>query len=129
MTTPYTDWLASLGTSRADMPMQTRGLELNHVIKYPGDVTDATLIGSVKVAPDSPASLANFIIAAPTFDGTNTSWVVSLSESQTASLPADGNGDGLTYLLFDFLLTLSGGSAQRLFGGLLPVSGFITESS
>lgn len=127
--TPFDTWLQTLGSLRADMPMTVRGLAVSHTVTYPGDVTSATLTGSVKASYDSTSELAVFTIGAPSFDaGTGlTSWTVSLSGSQTGALPADSDGDGRVDLVFDFLLTLSGGSPDRVFGGLFPVSGFVTE--
>lgn len=127
MSNPYATWLATLGTLRADMPMTVRGLPISHTVTYPGNVTTATLAGSVKASPDATSELATFTVGTPSFAGGVTTWAISLTGTQTGGLPADTDGDGETILIYDFLLTLSGGSPQRLFGGLFPVSGFVTE--
>jgi hypothetical protein len=127
----YQTWLGTLGTRRADMPAaeQVRGLPISHTITFPGNVTTATLEGAVKASPDATAELATFTIGTPSFDaGTGlTSWVVSLSDAQTLALPADTEGDGIETFIYDFVLTLSGGSPERIMGGLFPLSGFVTE--
>lgn len=130
MSVPYAEWLASLGTRRADMPVVVRKLPLSHTVTYPGNVTTATLTGTVKASPDSTTELATFTVGSPSYSsGTNlTTWAISLSGTDTTfSSATDSDGDGVTYLIFDFLLTLSGGSPERLFGGLFPISGFVTE--
>lgn len=129
MATQYDTWLKTLGTLRADMPMTVRGQAISHTVTFPGNVTTATLSGSVKAAPDSATELAVFSVSSPSFDsGTNlTTWTVSLTGSTTLALPADTDGDGRTDLIYDFLLALSGGTPKRIFGGLFPISGFVTE--
>ena len=127
MATQYDTWLQTLGTLRADMPMTVRGLAISHTVTYPGNVTTATLEGAVKASPDSATELATFTIGTPSFASGVTTWTISLNGTQTGALPADSDGDGREDFIYDFLLTLSGGSPQRLFGGLFPVSGFVTE--
>ena len=119
MTTQYNTWLKTLGPLRADMPMTVRGQAISHTVTYPGDVTTATLAGSVKASPDATSELAVFTVGTPSFNsGTNlTTWAVSLTGAQTGALPVDADGDGRTDLIYDFLLTLSGGTAQRIFRG------------
>lgn len=127
----FETWLKSLGKRRADMPVADRGLPVSHTITYTGDVTTATLEGSVKASPDSPSELAVFSVSAPSFDaGANlTTWAFSLTGAQTLALPVDDDGDGLVTLIYDFVFTPNGGSPRRLFGGLFPISGFVTEPS
>ena len=129
--TPYPDWLKSLGGLRADLSPAVRGLKVEHSLTYPGNVTTATLTGSVKLNPDNTAELATFTIGTPALVGGNTQWTFSLAagsgSNSTGALPVDGDGNGVEYFVYDLLLTLSGGSAQRIAGGLFPVSGFVTE--
>lgn len=127
MATQYDTWLSTLGSLRADMPMTVRGKAILHEVTYPGDVTTATLSGSVKAAPDSATELAVFTVGTPVFSGGLTAWPVSLSAAQTGGLPSDAAGDGLIVLIYDFVFNLAGDDPQRLFGGLFPVSGFVTE--
>ena len=122
MATEYQEWLASLGGLRADMPVAVRGQALSHTVTYPGDVTTATLTGSVRAAPDSDTALATFTIGTPAFADGVTTWAISLGEGDWGSIPADTDGNGTTVLPFDFLL-----NNNRLFGGLFTVSGHITE--
>jgi hypothetical protein len=127
MATQYDTWLSTLGGLRADMPMTVRGLPISHTVTYPGNVTTAALAGSVKASPDATAELATFTVGTAVFADGVTTWPISLTGTQTGPLPADTDGDGETVVIYDFLLTLSGGSPQRIFGGLFPVSGFVTE--
>lgn len=127
MATQFPEWLTSLGRLRADLPHAVRGLAVSHSLTYPGNVTTATLEGSVKVSPDAPSELAAFTIGTPAFTDGVTKWDFSLTDTQTGALPVDGNADGVGYFFYDLLLTLSGGAPQRIAGGLFPISGFITE--
>ena len=127
--TPYADWLASLGALRADLPPCVRGLAVSHTLTYPGNVTTATLAGSIKASPDAPTELAALTVSTPVFADGVTTWTFSLSGGQTLALPADTNFNGVTTLIFDLLLTLPGGTAQRIAGGLFTVSGFVTEAA
>lgn len=133
--TEFAAWLATLGALRADLPASecVRKLAVEHTFTYPGDVTSATLSGAVKASPDAEAELATFTIGTPSYDaGTGrTSWTFGLSggtgANSTGSLPASGATDGVATFVYDLLLTLSGGTAQRVAAGLFPVSGFVTE--
>lgn len=127
MQTQFDTWLKTLGALRADLPPAVRGLAVTHTLSYPGNVATATLAGSVKSAPDSTSELAAFTIGTPVFADGVTTWVISLSGTQTGALPADGDADGVALFVYDLLLSLSGGTAQRIAGGLFPVSGFVTE--
>jgi len=131
--TQYSEWLASLGNLRADLPACTRRLPVEHTLTYQGDVRTATLIGSIKAAPDSETELAVFSVSAPNYNAGAgvTIWNFSLAggtgPNSTGALPADTDGDGVTTLIYDLILTLPGGYPQRIAGGLFPVSGFVTE--
>ena len=128
----FPDWLASLGAQRRDLPRIDRGLPYTHSIRYPGNVTTWGLSGSIKSTPDTPTELAVFSISTPAFDaGTNlTTWVASLTASQTLGLPADNDANGVEPQLYDFIISQpAGANPRRLMGGLIEVSGFITELS
>lgn len=131
MSTPFPEWLASLGGLRGDLPPAVRGLRMEHTLTYPGNVTTATLQGAVKASPDATSELAVFTIGTPSHSAGVTTWTFSLAagsgSNSTGGLPADSNGDGVETFIYDLLLTLSGGSAQRIAAGLLPISGFVTE--
>ena len=124
MNVQHPEWLKTLGRRRADLPVseQVRGQAISHLVRYPGDLTSATLTGTVKSAPDATAALATFTVGTPVFEDGETRWVVSLTGAQTGALPADSDADGVEYFVYDFLL-----NNARLFGGLFPLSGFVTE--
>lgn len=134
MSDQWTAWKATLAAQQKgplDLTPATRGQHYEITITYPGDVTTATLAGSVRSSPDSGTALAAFTIGAPAFASGVTTWTVYLvagtGAGSTGILPADTDGDGVEYFPYDFLITFAGESAERLFGGLLPVSGHITE--
>lgn len=125
MNTPFTEWLnllAQAGKGPVTLPVAVRGQAYSQPISVPGDYTGGTLIGSVRAAPDSDTALAVFTIGTPAFSDGRTLWTVTLSTAQTGALPVDGDGDGVERFPYDFLL-----NGERLFGGLLPLSGHITE--
>jgi hypothetical protein len=65
-------------------------------------------------------------VGAPAFADGRTTWALSLTAIQTAALPLEGDGSGVAEFPIDAVLTLSGGNAERLFGGIVPVSGYVT---
>lgn len=134
MTTQWNIWKNTLSAQQKgphDLTPATRGQFYQVPIIAAGDLTAATLTGSVRSSPDSTSTLAVFSVAAPTFADGKTTWVASLAEgsgaNSTGSLPVDGDGNGVEQFPYDFLLKFPGEKAERLFGGLLPVSGHITE--
>lgn len=134
MTTQYTAWLQSLAAANkgpVTLPTATRKLAYSHVIALTGpDYSGATITGQVRSSPDSDTILAAFTIGTLAYSDGVTTVPISLAagtgSNSTGVLPADSDLDGVEYFPFDFLMTPSGGAAERLFGGLLPVSGHIT---
>lgn len=125
MTDPFPQWTALLAQARkgpVSLPVAVRGQAYQHNISISGDWTLSTLTGSVRASPDSGSVLAAFTIGTPSLVGGLTVWPVSLSTAQTTALPVDADGDGVEYFPYDFLL-----NNQRLFGGIFPLSGHITE--
>jgi hypothetical protein len=130
--TQYAEWLATLGGLRADLPPCVRGLAVSHTLTYPGNVTTATLAGSVKASPDATSELAVFTIGTPAFADGVTTWTFGLAAGSGSNATGNSalqgsNPEGVDVWIYDLLLTLSGGSAQRIAGGLFPISGFVTE--
>lgn len=132
--THFQDWLNLLAIAKTGpytLKPAVRGQLWTFSFSVPGDLTTATLTGEVRSGPDSGTALAEFTIGTPAFNDGYTTWAISLAAgtgpNSTGSLPSDGDGNGTEYFPYDFLLKPSGGSAGRLFGGLLPLSGHITE--
>lgn len=127
----HAEWLKSLGTQRQDLPAIRRLKPVSHTVTYPGNVTTGTLTGAIKASPNTEAELVTFTIGTASYDaGTDkTSWVVSLTGTQTngTNLPISGDGSAVDYFVFDFLFQPSGGDVGLLFGGLVEVTGFVTE--
>jgi hypothetical protein len=127
MSSEWTDWLNQLALDKKGpvrFSAATRGLPWASVVQFPGNVTTATLEMEVRAAPNSPTKLLDVTVGTPAFADGLTTWVISLTGSQTNGLPTTENG--VAEFPVDAVLTLSGGIAERLFGGVLPVSGFIT---
>lgn len=123
MSTLWSEWLATLGTQRADLKPAVRGQLFGpFTITHPGDVTGDTLLGSVRAETDSTTALATFTIGTPSFSDGVTTWTYSLPADGWANVPADADGNGVEVLPYDFIL-----DGQRIFGGLFTVSGHITE--
>ena len=138
MIPPFPEWLALLAqANKGPVTLQpaVRGQAYTVTISYPGDVTTATLEGAVAASPDSPTKLAIFSVSAPEYQSLadRTVWTCTLASgagaNSTGALPADTDGNGVEYLLYDFIITLSGQNPERLFGGVLPVIGYITEAA
>jgi hypothetical protein len=128
MGSEYTAWLGTLGPLRADMPMVVRGQRIDHLVTFPGDVSAFDLYGTVKAAPNSTAELAIFDVGAPdtALNPGFTTWAISLTGAATGGLPTSDANGGLDLFIYDFLLEIDG-EPRRIFGGLFPVSGFVTE--
>jgi len=126
----FADWLAQLGRDSKGPVMfeaVTRGLAwTGTVVTYPGNVTTATLDMQIRAAPNSASVIEDVTIGAPVFADGKTTWALSMTAAETLALPGVENENGLAYFPVDVTLALSGSSAQRLFGGILPVSGYIT---
>jgi hypothetical protein len=130
MSGQFTDWLNQLALDRKG-PVRfksiTRGLPWSgDVVSYPGDVTTATLEMDIRAAPNAPSKLVDVTVGDPTLISGRTVWPLSLTAAQTAALPMEDDGSGVAEFPIDAVLTLSGSAAQRLFGGIIPVSGFVT---
>jgi hypothetical protein len=128
MGSEYAAWLGTLGPLRADMPMVVRGQRIDHLVVYPGNVSGAALYGSVKASPNATAELAIFDVGPPdiALNPGATTWAVSLTGAATGGLPTNVENGGIDQFIYDFLLEIDG-APRRIFGGLFPVSGFVTE--
>jgi len=127
MSSEWTDWLNQLALDKKGpvrFSAATRGLPWAAVVQFPGNVTTATLEMEVRASPNSPTKLLDVTVGTPAFSGGLTTWGLSLTGSQTNGLPTTESG--VAEFPVDAVLTLSGGIAERLFGGVLPVSGFVT---
>jgi hypothetical protein len=130
MSGQFTDWLNQLALDRKG-PVRFRSIArglpwAGDVVSFPGDVTTATLEVDIRAAPNAPSKLVDVTVGAPSLISGRTVWALSLTAAQTAALPLEGDGSGVAEFPIDAVLTLSGGTAKRLFGGIIPVSGFVT---
>lgn len=131
LTSPFYEWeqaLADAGKGPASIYID-RSIPFSAVWSIGANFTGATAKASLRSSPDASGStLADFTVSSPTVSGGVTTFTVSLSASATAALPADTEGDGVVPLVWDFLLTPSGGTQFRLMGGTAYVSGKVTNA-
>jgi hypothetical protein len=126
----FDDWLRWLKSAKKG-PVTlsaTRGRAFGATIILNADYTGATLAGQIRLGPDANgAPLESFTCSAPIVASGTTTFDISLSDSEVASLPAAPSGDGYTELAYDLLLTPSGDTEELLFGGTFSLGGRITE--
>lgn len=97
-----------------------------------GNFTGAALVGHIRLYPDAPGDpLVAFTVSAfGAFAAGVTPVTISLTEAQLedpTKIPAAPAGEGEVTLVYDLLLTPSGGSRERLFGGTFIVVGGSTN--
>lgn len=132
MSTPFSEWLALLAQANKGpliLPPAIRQVAYNQQLVFNGDLTSAGFAGQVKASPDSTSVLVSFVFGTSTLIGGKTYVPFGLNSgtgaNSTGALPVDGDFDGVEAFPFDILMTF-GGVTDRLVGGLLPLSGFIT---
>lgn len=104
-----------------------RGVPFKKLITVQADFTGATVRGEVRASPDAAGSpLATFTVSPLTVAAGVTTFEISLTEVAVNALPNTSDGSGVTELVFDLLVTLSGGSEQRFFGGVFNIAGQVT---
>lgn len=130
--TTFDEWLKELAIAqKGPVTLHVdRGLPFNYLFALQADYTGSSLIGSIRLAPDAPdPALVSFTVTGPTVSDGITTFGLSLTKTQTGALPADDDADGVTRLAYDLLFTPSGGTQQRLFGGVVAIKGKITNAS
>lgn len=125
-------WLAEAERSEQGgreiiLPAITRGHPWAATLIVNGTIAlSGTFTAAIAAAPDS-APLAACAVTAAYLSGDNVSWItLNLNAVQTAALPADADGDGLVWLVWDLLHTPTTGGAMRIAASLVPVSGAVT---
>lgn len=134
MTTQFDEWLRALaraGKGPAPFPGMSRGRLWKYNIRLPGDWTGATMRAQVRLYPDAPGDpLATCNVFGPFVEADGTVFQLQLAAgvlgNATGSLPADADGDGVTELAIDVLLTPDDGEEDLLIGGVLPLLGRVT---
>src|SRR5690606_29289646 len=107
-----------------------RGLAYEYTLAIGADLSADAFEASLRASPDAAgATLADFTITVGSYADSVTPITLELTEEETAALPIDGNADGLETMVFDILWTPSGGTEQRLMGGIIQVSGKVTDGS
>lgn len=97
-------------------------------VAFNNELTGATFEAEVRQIPDQPgAPLATITISTPAIGGGTTTFTMSLSEAQMATLPdATEAGDDLT-LYWDLKMTV-GGVSRILFAGKFIVLAGVTQT-
>lgn len=139
MATEWDDWLRKLAADgkgglglkgRPQMRAIDRGLAYAYTFAVGLDVSADTFTASLRASPDGDgATLADFAVTVGSFADGVTLVTLELTEEETAGLPVDANADGLETLVFDILWTPNGGTEQRFMGGIIQVSGKVTDGS
>ncbi|MFI8667161.1 hypothetical protein ACIGGE_12055 [Qipengyuania sp. NPDC077410] len=125
METQHGDWLRRLaadGKGGVLLPSITRGEAYQTSFTLPLNVTADTFTAALGIAPDA-APLATFTVTKSAFDGEFTTITLALPKATVDGLPADGDANGLTELVYSVQRTPSGGSETRLFAGNVFISG------
>ncbi len=130
--TSFDQWLAALaaaGKRAADIHID-RGIALSYTFAIEGDWTGATVESDLRVHPDTGSILESLTASAASYNaGTGlTSFTLSLAAADTATLPTDPTGEGVTRLAWDVLFTPSGGPKMRLMGAVANVIGEVTDA-
>ena len=127
----FKDWLAVHaagnrgGVARPDLAI-TRGREWTARLALTGDFTADTLFGSIGLEPnDGVSEVADFSVVAGAFSGGETAFDFTLSAAQTATIPADADGDGLLWLPFDISREPLGAAPYIILSGVVPVQGSV----
>jgi hypothetical protein len=136
--TAWDDWLRKLSADgkgglglrgQPQMRAIDRGLPYEYVFAIGADLSADIFEASIKAAPDAETSLADFVITVGSYADGVTPITLELTDVETAALPVDADADGLEEMVFDILWTPSGGTKQRLMGGIIQVSGEVTSGS
>ena len=131
----WKSWLAQLardglGGESAELHEIARGSPYGYALTLAGDYSSGTFVSSLRLGPDAAgATLADFGVSVGAYTAGTTTIEFTLTSAQTGpsgSLPADTDGDGLVWLVYDILYTPVGSSAYRIMGGEIPVSGKVS---
>lgn len=126
----WNDWLGTLraaGKGGQRLPQLTidRGLDYSKVLAFGADLSADTITATMRASPDAGgAALAEFTVAVGSYSGGVTEVTISLTDTQTAALPADSDADGVEEFVFDLLR-----NGQRLLAGTIPIAGKVTNGS
>lgn len=123
------DWLSTLkAMGKGPLAMYAaRHAPFRKPVALQADYTGAALIGQVRSYPDAGTILVSFTVTGPTVVAGTTTFILSLTEAQIEALPSAPAGDGSVTLVYDLLLTPSGGTKELLFGGNFIVTGGSTN--
>lgn len=132
MATTFDEWLRALATSGRLWPVPVvidRGLPFSYPLVLAGDWTGAEMTSALRRHPDDADVEVALTVSAPAFDAAaaRTTFTLSLTEAQTAALPADPAGEAVVRLAWDVLFEPAGLSKARLTGRDVIVLGKVTN--
>ena len=132
----WDDWLRKLAkdgkgglglSGKPEVRAIDRGLPYEYTLAIGADVSGDTFEASLRASPDASGStLADFTVTVGAYAAGVTPVTLGLTSGQTSALTADADLDGLEEFVFDILWTPSGGTQQRLLGGVIKISGKVT---
>ena len=132
----WDDWLRKLAkdgkgglglSGKPEVRAIDRGLPYEYTLAIGADVSGDAFEASLRASPDASGStLADFTVTVGAYAAGVTPVTLGLTSGQTSALTADADLDGLEEFVFDILWTPSGGTQQRLLGGVIKISGKVT---
>lgn len=127
----YDAWLTLMKAEKrggydAILPAIDRGLSYSGGLILKEDLSAGTFYSALRTAPGASGLAATFSVDKGAFQDGQMTVSLQLTASQTTTLPADGDKDGLTWLFYDLLYKPSGQGARRIIGSAVPVSEAIT---
>lgn len=133
MQTKWVDWLAAesaAGRGGIVWPDPiVRGLAFSIVVPFPADVSGADFAAELRTAPDATgAALAAFTVTVGSYAAGVTPVTFALTDTATATLPTDDDGNGLEEVVMDALYLPAVGDPMRSFAVVVPISGAVTEA-
>jgi hypothetical protein len=119
-------WLRELraaGKGGVRLKAIDRGLPYSLAFSIPLDVSADTFTASLRISPDAADPvLESFAVNVGAYADGATIVTLSLTQVETAALPADGDLDGVEDFVFDMLR-----NNLRFFGGIIPITGKVTS--
>jgi len=127
--TQWSKWLRQLESDNKGgiaAPGIQRGGIYTLPVWLPWDASAETFTAQITLSPDGDGPIS-FAVDVGSYSDGFTLVTLSLTAMQTTALAPDGDGDGLSEVLFDLLRDDGVQPEYRLFGGVIPISGQISE--
>ena len=123
------EWLAQLraeGKLSDEPHAMVRGMAYAFTLRFAADFSADAFAAGVRLTPDANAgALEDFSVTVGAYASGVTPVTFQLTSTQVNAMPADGDLDGLAWVLFEVLHTPSGENPYRIAGGEIPVAGAV----